>query len=139
MYRTAATQFEIVLVDDDPRMLNATARLLGVLGYGCRAFTDARAALAACALHPPALLLVDVFMPDLDGFETIARMRTLCPGTRIVAVSGDVLRGRPAHVLAAAERLGADAALTKPIRPERLREVLARLLEPAPEIARPAA
>jgi CheY-like chemotaxis protein len=132
-------QPSIYLVDDDPRMLKATARLLGVLGYACRTFVDGNAALAACAEHPPAVLVVDVFMPEPDGFEMIARMRRISPATRMIAVSGDMLRGQPAHVLAVAARMGADVALTKPIRPELMREALERLLGQARDEARPAA
>ena len=127
----ASDRPRIVLIDDDPRLLAATARLIGTWGYRCEAYTDGRAALAAMAADPPAVLLVDIFMPDLDGFEVIARMHLIAPGTRIIAISGDIVRGHPTHVLAVSAQLGADATIQKPFRPEPLRALLAQLCVPA--------
>ncbi len=52
------------------------------------------------AADPPDVLLVDIYMPDVDDFEVIARMRMIAPGIRIIAISGDIVRGHPTHVLA---------------------------------------
>ena len=38
-------------------------------------------------------MIVDIYMPELDGLEVIQRMRQIAPATRILAVSGDVIRG----------------------------------------------
>jgi len=57
----------------------------------------------------PDLLLVDLDMPRLDGFQVIARARRLAPAMRIVAMSGDVILGMPTHVLSMSAHLGADA------------------------------
>ena len=127
----ATTSPRIVLIDDDPRLLAATARLIAAWGYRCETFTDGRAALTAMAADPPALLLVDIYMPELDGFEVIARMRLIAPGTRIIAISGDIVRGHPTHVLAVSEQLGVDATIQKPLRPEQLRTLLGQLCAPA--------
>ena len=118
------TQLRVVLIDDDPRLLQATARLIGAWGYRCETFIEGRTALVAMAQDPPALLLVDIYMPDLDGFEVIARMRRTAPGTRIIAISGDIVRGHPTNALAVSEQLGADATIQKPFRPEQLRALL---------------
>jgi CheY-like chemotaxis protein len=117
----------VVLIDDDPRLLQATARLIGTWGYRCETYTEARAALAAISADPPAVLLVDIYMPEVDGFEVIARMRGIAPDTRIIAISGDIVRGHPTHVLAVSEQLGVDATIQKPLRPEQLRALLERL------------
>jgi CheY-like chemotaxis protein len=122
----ADTRPRVVLIDDDPRLLQATARLIGTWGYRCETFIDGRAALSAMTQDPPALLLVDIYMPDLDGFEVIARMRQITLATRIIAISGDIVRGHPTNALAVSERLGADATIQKPFRPEQLRNLLDR-------------
>jgi CheY-like chemotaxis protein len=124
-------QPKVLVLDDEPRLLQASLRLLPRWGYRCEAYSDARAALAVIAREPPDLLLVDIYMPELDGFQVIARARRLAPAMRIVAMSGDVILGMPTHVLSMSAHLGADATLHKPIDPEKLRATLARLL-PAP-------
>ncbi|WP_058556495.1 response regulator [Thiohalocapsa sp. ML1] len=127
----AACHPRVLVLDDEPRLLQASLRLLPRWGYRCEAFADARAALATIAREPPDLLLVDIYMPDLDGFQVIARARRLAPAMRIVAMSGDVILGMPTHVLSMSAHLGADATLHKPIDPERLRATLTRLLPAA--------
>ncbi|WP_296806069.1 EAL domain-containing protein [Thiocapsa sp.] len=118
----------IMVVDDDPRVLQATARLITAWGYRCETFTDARTALQVCEEAAPDLLILDTFMPELDGFEVIKRMRTIAPSSRILSVSGDALRGYHTNVLEMCRALGADAVLQKPIAPERLRATLERLI-----------
>jgi CheY-like chemotaxis protein len=117
-----------MVVDDDQRMLHATARIVTAWGYRCETFTDARSALQVCEYAAPALLIVDIYMPELDGFEVIKRMRRIAPATRIIAVSGDVVRGHYTNVLDMCRVLGADAILQKPIAPDQLRVALGRLI-----------
>jgi EAL domain-containing protein (putative c-di-GMP-specific phosphodiesterase class I)/DNA-binding response OmpR family regulator len=118
----------LLVVDDDERLLQATSRLASSWGYRCETYSDARAALRVCEASPPALMIVDIYMPELDGIEVIQRMRQSAPATRILAVSGDVVQGQPTHVLEMCQFLGADAVLQKPIAPERLRATLERLI-----------
>lgn len=124
----------VQVLDDDPRLLLASLRLLPRWGFRCEPYSDARAALAAIAHDPPDLLIVDIYMPDLDGFQVIARARRLAPQMRIIAVSGDIIQGETTNVLAMGAQLGADATLHKPFRPEALRATLEALVGvPAPE------
>ncbi|MCG6940614.1 MAG: response regulator [Thiohalocapsa sp.] len=127
---TGATNPRVQVVDDDPRLLQAALRLLPRWGFRCDAYSDAQSALAAIERDPPDLLIVDIFMPDMDGFQVIARARRLAPRMRIIAVSGDVIRGEATNVLAMSAELGADATLHKPIRPEALHANLIALLRP---------
>jgi EAL domain-containing protein (putative c-di-GMP-specific phosphodiesterase class I)/DNA-binding response OmpR family regulator len=120
----------VMVIDDDPRMLHATARLLSAWGYRCDAYTDARAALVAAQQAPPALVVMDIYMPDLDGFELLKRFRKIAPDARLLAVSGDFVRGYPTNVLKMSRAMGADAVLQKPIGPERLRPIIQRLIGP---------
>jgi CheY-like chemotaxis protein len=124
----SAERAQVMLIDDDPRMLHATARLLRSWGYPCNTYTDAGSALEAIERSPPEMVVIDMYMPNIDGFEFIKRFRGLAPDTRILAVSGDFVRGYPTKVLEMSRALGADAVLQKPVGPERLRPVIERLI-----------
>ncbi len=118
----------LLIVDDDPRMLQATSRQVASWGYRCETYSDPRAALRACAASPPTLMILDVYMPELDGIEVIKRMQQIAPATRLLAVSGDVIRTHHTNVLQMCRFLGADAVLQKPIAAERLKAALGRLI-----------
>lgn len=119
---------KVIIIDDDPRVLNAIARLIAAWGLHCETYTDSRTALPAIEREPPDLLIVDIFMAEPDGFEVISRMRQLSPSTPIIAISGDLVRGRPANALAMSGMLGVTATILKPIQPERLRALIAQAL-----------
>jgi DNA-binding response OmpR family regulator len=65
----------IMVVDDEPENLRLMEDLLGMLGYGVRAFAQSHLALAAAAQEPPDLILMDITMPDMDGLETCRRLK----------------------------------------------------------------
>lgn len=138
---TPSIEAKIVVIDDDPRVLRSIARLILSWGLRCETYTDSRAALPAIERDPPELLILDIFMPEPDGFEVISRMRRLSPSTQIIAISGDLIRGRPTNALAMSGMLGVTATILKPIDPERLRDLIAqtlpnRAVSTAPELRR---
>jgi CheY-like chemotaxis protein len=59
-------------------------------------------------------MLTDLFMPEMEGLETIRRMRASYPDLRIMAVSGGSSRGDAGDYLEMAQKFGASAALRKP-------------------------
>jgi CheY-like chemotaxis protein len=128
---TQARKPRVLVLDDDPRLLQACLRMLSRWGYCCVAYSDVHGALAAIARNPPDLLILDIYMPVLDGFEVLARVRRLAPTTRILAISGDVICARDTHLLPISALLGADATLRKPINPHRFRATMRQLLPPA--------
>lgn len=66
----------ILLVDDEPHNLLLLEELLAIEGYQTRATSSGSEALALLqTAGPPALILLDVMMPDLDGFEVCQRIR----------------------------------------------------------------
>ena len=60
---------EILIVDDNPSNLDLLARLLRDAGYKVRAVTGGRRALDSATLAPPELVLLDITMPEMDGYE----------------------------------------------------------------------
>ena len=78
-----------------------------------------REGLARIAAEPFDLLIVDIFMPDMDGLETIKRVLNHDPALPILVVSGMTVRSGstgPPDFLAMATKLGAVQSLRKPFR-----------------------
>jgi DNA-binding response OmpR family regulator len=102
-------RFRLLVIDDEPDMLGMLQRLLSREGFDVIAAQDALTGLrAAYQTHPDAILL-DIMMPDVDGFETCRRLREMTDVPIIfVTAKGlieDVVRGL---------RLGADDYVVKP-------------------------
>ncbi|AJK46703.1 response regulator [Burkholderia plantarii] len=67
----------VLVVDDHADAAEATALYLSVVGYDVRYVTTAHAAVDAAARHAPAIVLLDINMPDKDGFVVAAELRAL--------------------------------------------------------------
>src|SRR5688572_22206756 len=85
--RLAATQntFRVLIVDDDPDMVAFFGRLLAKEAMSVDAVYDGAAALAHIAATPPDLVLLDVMMPGLSGFEVCERLKA-DPATALIPV-----------------------------------------------------
>ncbi len=65
----------ILIVDDDPHYLEMTADVLEDEGYDVRIATDGAAGIAAIEQHAPDVVLLDLMMPEVNGFEVVSHMR----------------------------------------------------------------
>jgi CheY-like chemotaxis protein len=125
---------KILVVEDDPAMRRATCRILQGAGHAVTGFENGAAAIEQIeqeAPDAPDLLITDIFMPEVEGLETIRRVRALRPAMPIIAISGFTLQGGGDY-LGAAEKLGAAATLKKPFRPADLLNLVSRLLPKPP-------
>ena len=113
----------IILVEDDADQRLALKMALELAGYPVREATHGGEALALQREREASVLITDIFMPEADGFETIAAFRCEFPQTRIIAVSGGGQRAKRDY-LEAATLMGVDAALHKPFEIERLLDTL---------------
>lgn len=75
----------ILVVDDDSRNVKLLETLLQAEGYATLTAANGRDALAVAATEAPDLILLDIMMPDMDGFEAVARLKA-DPRTRQVPV-----------------------------------------------------
>jgi two-component system, sensor histidine kinase and response regulator len=66
----------IMAVDDNPANLKLLERMLGQAGYGVRSFSRGRPALISAALNPPDLILLDINMPELTGYEVCQQLKS---------------------------------------------------------------
>lgn len=102
----------ILIVDDEPNIVMSLEFLMKRAGFEVAIARNGREALGALAGTPPDLLLLDVMMPEFDGYEVCERIRAdpAWAATKIVMLTA---RGRDSE----RDRglaLGADAYVTKP-------------------------
>ncbi len=121
----------VLVVEDEESILLSLEFLLGKEGYAVSSARDGAEALRLLEAQAPDLVLLDVMLPLIDGFEVCRRIRAmpaLAP-TRIMLVTA---RGREAEI-ARGLALGADAYLTKPFSTRELMDrVRALLAAPRP-------
>lgn len=104
-------QGRILVVDDTPQNVKLLADLLSVKGYQVSTAVNGEQALDKVAKEKPDLVLLDVMMPGIDGYETARRMRVLDPALPIVGQTAHALQEDHEQCLAA----GMVDRLTKPI------------------------
>ncbi len=119
----------ILVVDDDPNIVKILVRNLLLEGYQTLEAQSGMQALDTVRTNPPDLILLDVEMPQLDGFETLRRLRMASE----IPVIMLTVRAEVADKIQGLE-LGADDYLTKPFNREelslRVRAVLRRFEPP---------
>ncbi|HZQ71665.1 MAG TPA: PAS domain S-box protein [Burkholderiales bacterium] len=115
----AAAHKRVLVVDDNADAAEALAMMLKSMGHEAYTATDGRIGLAMARAARPDVVLLDIGMPGLDGFEAVRRLRADPEGRaiRVVAVTGF---GRTEDVRRSAEA-GFDEHLVKPVTPELLR------------------
>jgi CheY-like chemotaxis protein len=101
----------ILVADDDPQILSVICRQLGRLGYRVIEATDGAEALASAQKHRPDLIVLDVLMPHMSGWE-VARAVRNDPALKDTAIV--VLTAIGHTVSEATSPLFADAHLDKP-------------------------
>jgi diguanylate cyclase (GGDEF)-like protein len=69
-------QSKILLVDDTPANLHILSKMLSDRGHKVRAVTDGFLAIKSAQAAPPDLILLDISMPEMDGFETCRRLKS---------------------------------------------------------------
>jgi DNA-binding response OmpR family regulator len=109
----------IFVVDDDPAMVEAVAAVLSLDGFEVDGASDGATALRAVLRDPPALLILDVAMPGLSGWELCEIMRRQ-PVTRDLPILFLTGRGEVRDRITAMQ-VGGNDHLTKPFRAEDLR------------------
>ena len=118
----------ILLVDDDPTLLSVLARRLTREGYDVRTAPSGPAALAALERGWPALLIVDLMMPGMDGFELCRRVKRIADLPIIVLSAVDEGESK----VRALEEYAEDY-VTKPFNPDELVARVQRVLRRTPE------
>jgi signal transduction histidine kinase/CheY-like chemotaxis protein len=119
----------VLIIDDDPESLELTERMLRKEGWETLVARNASEALDLAGSALPSLILLDVLMPDMDGWELLRALKSdpsvaACPVV-MLSVVDDLERG---------VALGAADHLTKPLDRERLMSVLNRIAAQNPAV-----
>ena len=108
-------QFRVLVVDDEQRILNFLSSKLKVSGYDVLTASNGVEALEQVQAQEPDLVVLDVLMPQMDGFETLKELRTFSSVSVIIlsakGTNADKVKGL---------HLGADDYLAKPFSPDEL-------------------
>lgn len=126
-HRARVRPLQIIVADDQPTNRIVLQRLLERAGHRLILAEDGETALDLLETHSPDLMVIDLHMPGLSGFDVIRQARVMQAGgtrTPIVVLSADAT----VESLQEAERVGAYAYLTKPV-------VVARLLDTISKVA----
>ena len=118
--------YRLLVVDDEPEIRELFQNVLSTEGYEVRVAKDGFAALAQMRRALPDLIVSDLKMPNMSGFEFLSIARRRFPQIPTIAISGEFqLAVQPLGVLA-------DAFLAKPFKFEELLAKVAELLRDAP-------
>lgn len=115
----------VLVIDDNDDLGRMLVEALVGAGYEARHAADGQAAVRAFESYGADVVVVDMFMPGMDGLELIARLKRKPNRMRIIGISGGGRAG-DIDLLRMASRLGAHATLAKPFRPS---ELIAKIKE----------
>jgi CheY-like chemotaxis protein len=124
----------ILIVDDDSAVQATIRILLERAGHSVVAASDGRKGLAIFEAGDFDLLLLDIFMPGMDGLETMRLIHQQRPLIPIIVISGRPIASDPGaglDFLAMATKLGAVTSLQKPFKPAALLAAVENCLEAA--------
>jgi two-component system alkaline phosphatase synthesis response regulator PhoP len=130
MERRPASNPTILVVDDEPNIVELARLYLRSEGYQVESARDGREALEKIATLHPSLVVLDLMMPEIDGWEVTRRLRENGTRTPIIMLTA---KGDDADKIVGLD-MGADDYLAKPFNPRelvsRVKAVLRRTQEP---------
>jgi two-component system, sensor histidine kinase SagS len=135
----------LLVIDSDETVRRSAHHLLGCQGANVETAHDAHEAIALMRQASYSAALVDIRLPDLDGYETFKRLREVQPNVPIILMTG--FGWDPTHSIVKARQDGLQTVLYKPFRSDRLMEAVEQALRsnaagrfsPAPHADGPAA
>jgi two-component system, cell cycle response regulator DivK len=119
----------ILIVDDNPTNMTFEVFLLQSVGHTTLTATDAEAGLAIARSEQPDLILMDIQLPGMDGFEATLQLKRDAATSRIpvIALTALAMKGDEARIRAA----GCDGYIAKPMRYREFLATIAAQLERA--------
>lgn len=116
----------ILIVDDEPATVELLEKAVSLLGYQVDSALNGEDALASIRNHPPDLVLLDLMMPGIDGYEVLRRMRSTLRGEAIPVI---VITASPDENLESkVQAAGGNACLRKPTYLSELETTISEML-----------
>jgi CheY-like chemotaxis protein len=109
----APSDFHVLVVDDNRDSADSVTAIIRLLGYHAECVYSGDAALAVAAQRAPQMVLLDLAMPGIDGYETLNRLRAVPGAARVFAIAMTGYGSQDDRQRTAAA--GFDAHLTKPV------------------------
>ena len=116
----------ILIIEDDPSFSRAINHIVEKEGYNVSTASNGMTGLRMVKENPPDLLILDVMLPGLDGFEICSRLRNEPPTARLPIIMLSA-KGQETD-RETGLKVGANEYLTKPVNRELLLETISKLL-----------
>jgi twitching motility two-component system response regulator PilG len=120
------TKKKILVVEDEEPLLKLQSILLTIRGYNVEGVMDGQAALEAVATMKPDLIMLDIMLPKIDGFEVCRQVKANEESRHIPVIMLTAKNSREDFVMG--EQAGADLYITKPYKSSMVVESIQRLL-----------
>ena len=117
---------EILVVEDQEELRKLECILLSSRGYKVEGVADGNTALNFIATNKPDLVLLDVMLPDIDGFEICRQIKNNQETSHIQVIMLTAKSSREDHLLG--QQAGADGYITKPFRSAAIVETIRKKL-----------
>lgn len=117
---------KILIVEDEESLLKLESILLTSKGYEVKGVADGQAALDAVETMRPDLILLDVMLPEIDGFEVCRRVKANDTTKHIPVIMLTAKKSR--EDMARGEQVGADWYITKPFKSAMVIETIQRFI-----------
>ena len=116
----------ILVVEDEEALLRLQSILLVIKGYKVERATDGQAALEAVTRIKPDLILLDIMIPKIDGFEVCRQIKANEATRHIPVIMLTAKKSREDRIMG--EQVGVDLYITKPYKSAMLTETIQKLL-----------
>ncbi|MFH0947079.1 MAG: response regulator [Planctomycetota bacterium] len=121
------TNFQVLVIDDDQWIVESTAMVLEAAGLSAATARSGERGIELAQQEQPGVILLDIMMPGLDGWETLDALKTN-EATREIPVV--IFSARDLDGGSSVSRVrGADSFLRKPFEPEKLLQLVRRHLK----------
>jgi len=117
---------KILIVEDEESLLKLESILLTSKGYQVQGVANGTAALKAIAKEPPDLVLLDIMLPEIDGFEVCHQIKQNEATKHIPVIMLTAKKSR--EDMSRGEKVGADWYITKPFKSAMVIETIQRFL-----------
>jgi len=117
---------KILVVEDEESLLKLESILLSSKGYNVTGVMDGKAALKEVRLNRPDLVILDIMLPEMDGFEVCRQIKQNPETSNIPVVM--LTAKKNSQDLARGQEVGSDAYITKPFKSSKVLDTIQELL-----------